>query len=87
MAVSLKEIENELKKLLKPEQFSDYCPNGLQVEGRSEISKIVSGVTACKALIEAAAQAQADLLLVHHGYFWRGEDLGSSLANSRNHLP
>jgi len=74
MAVSLKQIENELKKLLRPEQFSDYCPNGLQVEGRAEISKIVTGVTACKALIEAAAQAQADLLLVHHGYFWRGED-------------
>ncbi|NQV68577.1 MAG: Nif3-like dinuclear metal center hexameric protein [Pseudohongiella sp.] len=74
MAVSLKQLENDLKQLLKPELFSDYCPNGLQVEGRSQISKIVSGVTACKALIEAAAEQQADLLLVHHGYFWRGED-------------
>ncbi len=53
--------------------FDDYCPNGLQVEGRAEVATIVSGVTASQALIEAAAQARADLLLVHHGYFWRGE--------------
>ncbi len=74
MPVSLKELENDLIKLLKPEQFNDYCPNGLQVEGRDQISTIVSGVTACKALIEAAAEQGADALLVHHGYFWRGED-------------
>ncbi|MGB5450737.1 MAG: Nif3-like dinuclear metal center hexameric protein [Sedimenticolaceae bacterium] len=53
--------------------FDDYCPNGLQVEGRPEVGSIVSGVTASRALIDAAAQAGADLLLVHHGYFWRGE--------------
>lgn len=74
MAVGLKQLENDLKQLLKADQFSDYCPNGLQVEGRSEVTRIVSGVTACRALIEAAAEQQADLLLVHHGYFWRGED-------------
>ncbi|MDD9891327.1 MAG: Nif3-like dinuclear metal center hexameric protein [Gammaproteobacteria bacterium] len=74
MPVSLNELDIELKKLLKPEQFSDYCPNGLQVEGRSEVRKIVSGVTACQALIDEAVAAQADLILVHHGYFWRGED-------------
>lgn len=74
MAVSLKELESELTQVLKPELFNDYCPNGLQVEGRSQVEKIVSGVTACQALIEAAAEQQADLILVHHGYFWRGED-------------
>lgn len=74
MPVSLKELELELKKLLRPEQFKDYCPNGLQVEGRKEISKLVTGVTACQELITAAAEAGADALLVHHGYFWRGED-------------
>jgi len=74
MSVSLKELEKELDEVLKPGQFDDYCPNGLQVEGRSQVQKIVTGVTACQALIEAAAQEQADLLLVHHGYFWRGED-------------
>lgn len=74
MAVSLKQLENDLNQLLKSEQFTDYCPNGLQVEGRSEVTRVVTGVTACKALIEAAAEQEADLLLVHHGYFWRGED-------------
>ena len=74
MSVSLKELELELKKVLRPEQFKDYCPNGLQVEGRKEISKLVTGVTACQELITAAAEAGADALLVHHGYFWRGED-------------
>jgi dinuclear metal center YbgI/SA1388 family protein len=53
--------------------FDDYCPNGLQVEGRAEVDKIVSGVTASQALVDAAIAADADLVLVHHGYFWRGE--------------
>lgn len=61
-------------QLLQVERFNDYCPNGLQVEGRSEVQKIVSGVTASMALLEAAYEAQADLVLVHHGYFWRNED-------------
>ena len=74
MSVSLKELEFELNTLLKPEQFTDYCPNGLQLQGCSEIKKIVSGVTACQALIDAAVEGNADVLLVHHGYFWRGED-------------
>lgn len=58
--------------LLQPECFKDYCPNGLQVEGRPQIRKIVSGVTASLALIDAAVQARADAILVHHGLFWRG---------------
>jgi dinuclear metal center YbgI/SA1388 family protein len=74
MPVSLIELELELKHVLRPEQFKDYCPNGLQVEGRKEISKLVTGVTACQELITAAAGVGADALLVHHGYFWRGED-------------
>jgi dinuclear metal center YbgI/SA1388 family protein len=61
-------------RLLETERFRDYCPNGLQVEGRAEVGRIVSGVTACQALIEAARDREADLLLVHHGYFWKGED-------------
>jgi dinuclear metal center YbgI/SA1388 family protein len=60
--------------LLQPERFKDYGPNGLQVEGRREILKIVSGVTASRALIEAAITAKADALFVHHGLFWRGQD-------------
>lgn len=74
MSVTLDEVLKELKTLLRPEQFNDYCPNGLQVEGRRSVNRIVSGVTACQALIDRAIAAEADLLLVHHGYFWRGED-------------
>ena len=60
--------------LLQPESFRDYGPNGLQVEGRMEVRKIVSGVTASRALIEAAADAGADAVFVHHGLFWRAQD-------------
>ena len=60
-------------ELLDSDSFQDYCPNGLQVEGSREIRRIVSGVTASQALVDAAVAAEADLLLVHHGYFWRGE--------------
>lgn len=59
--------------LLDCNAFQDYCPNGLQVEGRREITRIISGVTASQAMVDAAIAAEADLLLVHHGYFWRGE--------------
>ena len=61
-------------ELLQPERFKDYGPNGLQVEGRNEIRHLVSGVTASLALIEAAAEAGADAVLVHHGLYWRGQD-------------
>jgi dinuclear metal center YbgI/SA1388 family protein len=60
-------------QLLQPARFKDYGPNGLQVEGRADISKIVSGVTASRALIEAAIAAEADAIFVHHGLFWRGQ--------------
>jgi dinuclear metal center YbgI/SA1388 family protein len=61
-------------QLLQPGLFKDYGPNGLQVEGKAEVRKIVSGVTASLALIEAAIAEQADAIFVHHGLFWRGQD-------------
>jgi dinuclear metal center YbgI/SA1388 family protein len=60
--------------LLQPERFRDYGPNGLQVEGAAQINKMVSGVTASRALIEAAIAVRADAIFVHHGLFWRGQD-------------
>lgn len=68
------EMVDYCNELLQIKQFKDYCPNGLQVEGKPSISKIVSGVTACQALIDQAIDVQADLILVHHGFFWRGEN-------------
>ena len=64
----------QLNALLQPERFKDYCPNGLQVEGKSRVRKLVTGVTASLALIDAAIAAGADALLVHHGLYWRGAD-------------
>ena len=64
----------ELDAELQSARFKDYCPNGLQVEGREQIRRIVTGVTACQALLDAALVEEADAVLVHHGYFWRGED-------------
>lgn len=69
----LNAIVDYCRERLASDSFDDYCPNGLQVEGRHEVSLIISGVTASQALIDAAVAAEADLLLVHHGYFWRGE--------------
>ena len=71
--VQLTELVNYTHSLLAVERFRDYCPNGLQIEGRAEIHKLICGVTACQALIDAAIEARADALLVHHGYFWKGE--------------
>ena len=95
------ELLDYLENLLQPAKFRDYCPNGLQVEGRAEIGRIVAGVTASQALLDAAVAAEADAVLVHHGYFWKGEDgritgirrrrLHTLLANEINliayHLP
>ncbi len=58
---------------LSIDEYSDYCPNGLQVEGQPEIEHLVTGVTASIDLIEAAIEQNADAILVHHGYFWKGE--------------
>jgi dinuclear metal center YbgI/SA1388 family protein len=87
--------------MLDINRIRDFSPNGLQVEGRERIGMLVTGVTASIALIEAALVAKADAILVHHGYFWRGEDgrvvgtkkrrLGLLLQNDLNlfayHLP
>lgn len=68
------ELLTAFDSLLQPERFRDYGPNGLQVEGCARVGRIVSGVTASLALIEAAIAAQADTIFVHHGLFWRGQD-------------
>ena len=64
----------EADRFLNAARIADYCPNGLQVEGRPQVRRIVSGVTASQALLDAAVEAEADVVLVHHGYFWKGED-------------
>lgn len=74
MAISRHALLSYLTELLAPSKIKDYCPNGLQVEGTGHIAKIVTGVTASQALVDAAVAANADVLLVHHGYFWKGEN-------------
>ena len=74
MATDRQELLARLDALLQPERFKDYGPNGLQVEGKARIQRLVSGVTASRALIDAAVEAGADAILVHHGLFWRGQD-------------
>ena len=71
--MNLYTLETYLKKLLNIDKFRDYAPNGLQVEGRAEVTRIVTGVTASQALLDAAVEYGADAVLVHHGYFWKGE--------------
>ncbi|MFY8017946.1 MAG: Nif3-like dinuclear metal center hexameric protein, partial [Inhella sp.] len=68
------ELERYLSEALAVSRFKDYGPNGLQVEGRPEVRRLISGVTASRAFIEAAIEQGADALLVHHGLFWRGQD-------------
>ena len=71
--ISHRKLETVLNHLLEPHAIKDYCPNGLQVEGRERIRRVVTGVTASQALIDAAVALDADAILVHHGYFWSGE--------------
>lgn len=66
-------LEQQMNQLLNVAEMQDYAPNGLQVEGRREVRRVVTGVTACQALLDAALQAEADAILVHHGYFWKNE--------------
>ena len=73
MTCSRQQLSAFLDNLLEPERFQDYCPNGLQVEGKNEIHRLVTGVTASQALVDEAIKRRADAILVHHGYFWRGE--------------
>jgi dinuclear metal center YbgI/SA1388 family protein len=74
MSCSRHDLRVYLDTLLSPARYQDYCPNGLQVEGKAQIELLVTGVTACQALIDAAIAARADAILVHHGFFWRSED-------------
>ncbi len=73
-SVTRQALVDACNNLLQPERFKDYGPNGLQVEGTDTVQRIVSGVTASRALIEAAIAVQADAIFVHHGLFWRGQD-------------
>ena len=70
----LTELRDYIASLLDTNHFRDYCPNGIQVEGRAEVKRIASGVTASQRLLQAATAWGADAILVHHGYFWRNED-------------
>ena len=95
------ELLSHLDEFLQAEMFRDYAPNGLQVEGRAEIRRILLGVSASRSLVEEAVSQKVDAILVHHGWFWRGEPapvvglkrerLAPLLANDINliayHLP
>jgi dinuclear metal center YbgI/SA1388 family protein len=72
--MQLNELRDYIGSLLSVSRFRDYCPNGIQVEGKSQVLRIATGVTASQAVIEAATEWNADAIIVHHGYFWRGED-------------
>jgi dinuclear metal center YbgI/SA1388 family protein len=74
MTIELSALVKRADHYLNAAKIADYCPNGLQVEGRGHVRKIISGVTASQELIDAAVAAEADLILVHHGYFWKGEN-------------
>jgi dinuclear metal center YbgI/SA1388 family protein len=101
MPANLHELVAHLDSVLQVQRFKDYCPNGLQVEGRENISRLATGVTASQAFLDAAVSWGADAVLVHHGYFWQGESpvisgmkrrrLGTLLANDISllayHLP
>ena len=67
------DFEAYLNALMKPEAIKDYCPNGLQIQGSDNVAKVVTGVTASQALIDAAIEQNADAIIVHHGYFWKSE--------------
>ncbi len=70
----LTEIVTYCNDLLQITKYSDYCPNGLQIEGPITVNRLVTGVTSSQALIDRAIEEKADALLVHHGIFWKGED-------------
>lgn len=73
MPVTLKKLTDEASRYLNAHKISDYCPNGLQVEGRPQVQRLITGVTASQALLDAAVEVKADAVLVHHGYFWKNE--------------
>lgn len=101
MAIELRALVTHCDSILESARFSDYCPNGLQVEGRSSVRRLATAVTANQAVIDQAVAWEADVLLVHHGYFWKGEEapvvgmkrrrlatlLGADLSLVAYHLP
>lgn len=72
--IHLRDLTAWIDATLQPGQFRDYCPNGLQVQGREHVRYIIAGVTASQALIDSAVEKGADAILVHHGWFWKNED-------------
>ena len=72
--MQLIELKNHLDALLDASGLKDYCPNGLQVEGRPQVRRVLCGVTASQALLDHAVAGGYDAIFVHHGYFWKGED-------------
>ena len=72
--MKIQKLLEALNELLEPEKFRDYCPNGLQVQGKKEVKNIVCGVSASEALINEAVKRDADTIIVHHGYFWKNEN-------------
>jgi len=101
MAAALATVVAHCDELLESHRFRDYCPNGLQVEGAGEIRRLATAVTASQAVVDRAIAWEADALLVHHGYFWKGEGerivgmkrrrlaalLGANLSLLAYHLP
>jgi dinuclear metal center YbgI/SA1388 family protein len=81
--MQLSQLVSELNQLLSPHKVKDFCPNGLQVEGKDTVKRIITGVTASQALIDAAIARRADAILVHHGYFWKGE--ASPITGMKKH--
>lgn len=73
-STNLNQLVNYIQTFLQTDKYADYCPNGLQVQGSLVVEKIVSGVTASMSLLEAAAAAEAQVVLVHHGFFWKNEN-------------
>lgn len=71
MTLSPQALTQFCDEILSTHEFNDYCPNGLQVDADTPISKIITGVTACQALIDRAVAENAEAILVHHGYFWK----------------
>lgn len=73
-SIELRQLVDWCDHTLRSQQFKDYCPNGLQIEGQAQVGKIISAVSASQSVIQLAIEAQAQAILVHHGYFWKGED-------------
>ena len=72
--MQLTELGDHLDTLLDASRLKDYCPNGLQVEGRPEVLRVLCGVTASQALLDLAVAGGHDAVFVHHGLFWKGDD-------------